>query len=463
MGGDVLMDIEADLLVIGGGMAGLVAGIVAAEGGLETVLVRKGQSATAYSSGAIDVIGYLPEASEPFITPEEGLTAIAGLYPLHPYSVVGYAENVTPEKVVDAVVERSRESVNWLRNHLDGTIATLVGDFSTNILPITILGTTKPTCLIQKTMDPGDVQEREDSTLLFAGIMGHPDFYPASAAKTYLEDRIAFGLPSRKVAHCTIQVAPFGNSVNVSGIEIARHLDHDEALDDLAEQLKEHVDKVGATHVALPPILGLKNAVRNQTNLKQEIGADVFELLGFPPSVPGLRLQLALERIFRKAGGRLLIGHEVISFLKKDDQLKHVTGRAPQREIKINAKAYVLATGKFIGNGLVGDERGIRETIFGLMTVTGSYYSAGDTLPSKATNRVSITSEGQPIYSTGLTVDPQFRPIQEDGVEWVKNLFAAGSVLAGYNYSVEKSGLGVAVTSGFSAAMSAISYVKEVP
>jgi glycerol-3-phosphate dehydrogenase subunit B len=122
----------------------------------------------------------------------------------------------------------------------------------------------------------------------------------------------------------------------------------------------------------------------------------------------------------------------------------------------------VLATGKFIGNGLVGDERGIRETIFGLMTVTGSYYSAGDTLPSKATNRLSITPEGQPIFSIGLTVDPQFRPIQEDGVEWVKNLFAAGSVLAGYNYSVEKSGLGVAVTSGFSAAKNAISYVKEV-
>ena len=86
------MDLETDLLVIGGGMAGLVAGTVAVESGLKTVLLRKGQSATSYSSGAIDVIGYLPEASEPFITPEEGLTAIAGLYPLHPYSIIGYSE-----------------------------------------------------------------------------------------------------------------------------------------------------------------------------------------------------------------------------------------------------------------------------------------------------------------------------------------------------------------------------------
>ncbi|MEE8566641.1 MAG: FAD-binding protein, partial [Candidatus Bipolaricaulota bacterium] len=54
------MNLEADIVVIGGGMAGLVAGIRATEEGMRTVLLRKGQSATAYSSGAIDVIGYLP-------------------------------------------------------------------------------------------------------------------------------------------------------------------------------------------------------------------------------------------------------------------------------------------------------------------------------------------------------------------------------------------------------------------
>jgi len=82
------MDLEADLVVIGGGMAGLIAGTIAAETGVNTILLRKGQSATAYSSGAIDVIGYLPEASDPFASPEEGLFALSRLYPLHPYSTV---------------------------------------------------------------------------------------------------------------------------------------------------------------------------------------------------------------------------------------------------------------------------------------------------------------------------------------------------------------------------------------
>ncbi|MHA2024721.1 MAG: anaerobic glycerol-3-phosphate dehydrogenase subunit GlpB [Candidatus Thorarchaeota archaeon] len=456
------MDLDADLLVIGGGMAGLVAGTVAAESGLKTILIQKGQGATVYSSGAVDVIGYLPEASMAFTNPEEGLAAIAGLYPLHPYSVIGYGEEIPPEDVVDAIIKRTRASVDWLKAHLDGTSATLIGDFSSNINPITVLGTTKPTCLIQRTMDSGNIEEQEDSTLLFVGIYGHPDFNSTTTAKTYLEDRIAMGVPPRKVVHCAIRLAPFGNTYNLSGIELARHLDHNEGLNELVEQLKVHVEKVGATHVAIPPILGIQNTLNNHSVLKQALGAHVFELLGFPPSVPGLRLQLALERIYREAGGKLLVGHEAVSYKMGKDQVESVTAKAPRRRIDVNAKAFILATGKFIGGGLAGNENGIRETTFDMMTVTGSYHSAADLLPSKSTNRISITPEGQPLYSTGLTVDPNFRPIQEEGVEWARNLYAAGSVLAGYNYSVEKSGLGVALTSGFSAAQSAISHLKEV-
>ncbi|MBE0525497.1 MAG: FAD-binding protein [Candidatus Thorarchaeota archaeon] len=176
------MDLEADLVVIGGGMAGLVAGTIAAESGIKTILVRKGQSATAYSSGAIDVIGYLPDATEPFSSPAEGLFALSRLYPLHPYSVIGYDARIEPEKIVDIIVERTRETINWLKAHLEGTMAAVTGEFDSNIYPITILGTTKPTCLIQKTMNYGDLNDREDSVLLFVGISGHADFNPSAAA-----------------------------------------------------------------------------------------------------------------------------------------------------------------------------------------------------------------------------------------------------------------------------------------
>jgi glycerol-3-phosphate dehydrogenase subunit B len=456
------MNLETDLLIIGGGMAGLVAGIVAAEAGLNTILLQKGQSATAFSSGAIDVIGYLPAASEPFSTPEEGLTAIAGLYPLHPYGIVGYGDDVKPEDVVGSIVRSVQDALEWLKHHLEETMSPVMGTFDSNMYPITILGTTKPTCLVQKTMNSDDLQERDDSVLLFAGITGYPDFNPSTAAKTYLEDRIAMGQPPHKVGHCMLQISPFGKSFNVSSIEIARHLDHEGSVDALARQLKKQVKQIGPTHVAVPPILGIRNALENKSTLEKLLGVKVFELLSFPPSVPGFRLQKALETVYTKSGGKLLVGHEAISSVKAKRRVKSVIARSPRRQITIDAKAFLIATGKYIGGGIAGDERGLRETVFNIMTVTGDYHAASEIIPSRYTHRLSINPTGQPIQSCGLSVDPQFRPVDEDGIEWADNLFAAGAVLAGYNYSVEKSGLGVALTSGYSAALKAMEFIKEV-
>ncbi|MBN2228809.1 MAG: anaerobic glycerol-3-phosphate dehydrogenase subunit B [Candidatus Thorarchaeota archaeon] len=453
------MDLQTDFLVIGGGMAGLVAGTIALEAGVSTILLRKGQSATAYSSGAIDVIGYLPEARQPFSSPEEGLIAISGLYPLHPYSIVGYSDDIAPNAVIDTIVNKTRVSIEWLRNHLEEVNLPLHGTFDSNMYPITILGTTKPTCLVQKTMDFGDLHEREDSVLLFVGIRGYPDFNPAAAAKTYLEDRMAIGEPPHKVVHCMLDIAPFGNSFNISSIEIAKHLDHEGSIKALGDQLKEQADQIGTTHIAFPPILGVHNTQTIKSQLETLTGATIFELLGFPPSVPGLRLQRAMDEIFTKAGGKLLVGFEANSFLKSGTKLTQITASSPRREVNISAKAFILASGMYIGGGISGDEKGVKETLFNLMTVTGDYHSASELLPSRSTHRLAISPTGQPIQSCGLSVDPQFRPVGEEGIEWAENLFAAGSILAGYNYSVEKSGLGVATTSGFHAAKNAIEFL----
>ena len=455
------MDLECDILVIGAGMAGLVAGTISSKEGISTTLLRKGQSATAYSSGAIDVMGYLPDASEPFSTPSEGLTAVAAMLPLHPYSIVGYSESVQPDAVVDEIVGSARAAIGWLKKSLKDTIAPLIGSFDSNISALTVFGTTKPTCLVQETMSSESIQD-EDSTLLFAGFAGYPDFNPSAAAKVFLEDRIAIGLPPRKVGRCVLNLAPFGKLYNLSSIEIARHLDHGNSIEELAKQLKPQTDKLGSTHVAIPPILGIRKALENKKLLEELTGVEVFELLGVPPSVPGLRLQMALEGLFRKGGGRLLAGHEATSYTKNGELLDGVMIRTPRRKMTIKSKATILATGKFIAGGLAGDENGIRETVFDLMTVTGTYHSAGDITPSRFTNRVSITPSSQPVYSCGLTVDPHFRPVQEDGVEWSSNLFAAGSILAGYDYSSEKSGLGVAATTGYIAIRKAMDFLKGV-
>ncbi|MEE8181951.1 MAG: anaerobic glycerol-3-phosphate dehydrogenase subunit GlpB [Candidatus Thorarchaeota archaeon] len=455
------MDLEADIVVIGGGMAGLVAGIRATEEGMKTVLLRKGQSATAYSSGAIDVIGYLPGGTVPLGSPVEGFHGIASMFPFHPYGLLGFtdAESNTVSKTI---VEKVRAAVSWLKATLLGSNIPLFGDIDSNLDAITVLGTVKPTCMIQETMWPGSLMLDEEGVALFAGVRGLPLFNPRMAAQVFLEHQILNRLPPRKVGHHVLDLAPFGNNYNISSIEIARYLDNEDNLSVLAKTLKKQADRIGATHIALPPVLGFNRARENQLALQDLTGAHVFELLSFPPSVPGLRLQRGLETAFVKSGGTLLVGHHAKMESLKSNIVKKVTAVGPRRNFKISTKAVVLATGKFIGGGITGTENGIRESVFDLMTVSESFRIVTNATPQKLTNTVALSHMGHPLFGSGLSVDPQFRPITEEEVHAAENLYAAGSVLAGYNYPAEKSGLGVAMVTGYIASRNAVDYVKGV-
>ncbi|MFX0108173.1 MAG: FAD-binding protein, partial [Candidatus Hodarchaeota archaeon] len=347
------MDLQTEVLIIGGGMAGLVAGSIAAENGLKTFLLRRGQSATAYSSGAIDIIGYLPEMDTSFASPIEGLAHVVGTHPLHPYSILGFTET-RPGKVVECVVESVLEPVQWLKEQLKDSCASLVGDFEMNIHPITVLGTTKPTCLVQESMWHNNLGADENHVLLFVGFRGHPDLNAPVAAKTFLETRMLTNRLPQKVGHCTLPISPFGKNYNISSIELARYFDHQDTAFHLAELLKPHVDSLGVTHVAVPPVLGIERVRDNIEVLRQETGAHVFELLSMPPSVPGFRLQKALDQLFVLKGGNLLVGHDAISYTEKKGRIESVKARGPKRTLTISTKSVVLATGKFISGGIVG-------------------------------------------------------------------------------------------------------------
>jgi anaerobic glycerol-3-phosphate dehydrogenase len=83
---------EADVVVIGGGMAGAIAALRAAALGADVLLIRKGHGSSAMSSGTIDIAG--PENFYPLdpwdsIPPvADRLKEILRANPLHPYSII---------------------------------------------------------------------------------------------------------------------------------------------------------------------------------------------------------------------------------------------------------------------------------------------------------------------------------------------------------------------------------------
>ncbi|MCK5239323.1 MAG: anaerobic glycerol-3-phosphate dehydrogenase subunit B [Candidatus Thorarchaeota archaeon] len=453
------MDLETEVLVIGGGMAGLVAGITAAQAGLDTIVVRKGQGATADSSGAIDIAGYLPGGETPFISPVEGLAAFSSLLPFHPYTTLGHTES--GEIAIGRIVDSVRESVEWLKQNLDGTPASLVGTLDSNIGGLSIIGTWKPTCLLQSTMHT-DRLANEDEVLLFAGISGMPSFNPSAAAKSFIDLVMDSGIGPRRVVHILIDGLSVSKQTNLSGMEVARFIETDDGMAEFTKVLKKQVDKIDATLVALPPIMGVKNPLSVKEYIERETGVEVFELISFPPSVPGFRLLRSLETALKSAGGKLMVGYDASSFVKDKSNIMTITLDGPRRTIGVKPKSVILATGKFIGGGISGDGEGLEEQLFDLPVVDSERISVNEIRPQKMTKIVSVQSDGHTLFECGLGFDSRFRPTDNRGKTYATNLYAAGSILCGYNYHVEKSGLGVALATGRAVGKYATESTKEV-
>ncbi|MFW9978785.1 MAG: anaerobic glycerol-3-phosphate dehydrogenase subunit GlpB [Candidatus Thorarchaeota archaeon] len=434
------MGYDCDVLVIGGGMAGLVAGITASQGNAKTLVVRKGEGATSMSSGAIDIAGYLRGASTPFLSPLEGISAFSQIYPYHPYALLSDME-------LNDDYAWFRDTISWFSNLLDGTPAAVTGGLDRTIMALTVLGTKKPTCLVQKTMYTQRL-DNPDEVLLFAGIKGLPDFSSSAAAKSMTDHVISTGEGPRRIVHTDIECSPFQKTFNISPIELARYIETEEGFKHLATELTKQVQQTDTSLVAIPPILGLKDPFHIKEKLEKEIGAEIFELLSFPPSVPGHRLQRSLEGELRNAGGTLLLGHEAIGYECEESRTINITFQSPRRIFNIHPNTVILATGKFVGGGINGDAKGLKEGIFNIPVLDGEYSPVQNTRPRNLTQIVSVQATGHGLFECGIGVDSKFQPTDAAGAIFSSNLWSAGSVLGGYNYPTEKSGLGVALATG---------------
>src|SRR5207237_10662047 len=68
----------------------------------------------------------------------------------------------------------------------------------------------------------------------------------------------------------------------------------------------------GDERVGLPAILGLRDPHGAWSELERRLGHAVFEIPTLPPSAPGIRVYDALRAALRGAGGRLVVGAQVV-------------------------------------------------------------------------------------------------------------------------------------------------------
>ncbi len=409
-----------DVIVIGAGLAGLIAAESAREEGAKVLLLARGLGSLPLTTGCIDILGYAPAISK---TPLTGpVSGIERLPAQHPYAKVG-AEGV-------------RRALAFFQNILKTENYPYAGSGETNFLIPTSLGSLHPSGLVPETFKHGDLSAPEPALLL--GFEGLKDFFPSFAAQNLnllLQKR---GIAS--VFRSALLKRPDLEGRPLNGMSLASSFEKEDFRASLAEEVRSLLHP--GERLGLPAVLGIHSPQEVWADLEKRVGAPIFEIPLPPPSIPGLRLQNFLKEHFRKGSGRFFIGFASAAPVIERSRIAGLCLGDPVRNVPYRASAFVLATGQFVGGGLDSERNRIFETLFGLP------------LRHPENRRewfrsTLLTPSGQPFNGFGVEVDQDLQPVDFQGRTVYQNLFAAGGILAHGDPMNEKSGGGIAISTGY--------------
>ena len=291
-----------DTVIIGGGLAGMVAGISLQKAGKQTAIVSTGQNALHFFSGRFES---MQEAPQEVAT----LFSEAGVH-LH------YAPGVSL-----LPMGGFRESALSLQD---------VGIFPT---------------------------EKIGHKVLIVNFVGYHDFFSSFLAegleKQGMECRIRF----LNLADLT---QPELSPNEMRAVQIARRLDQvwEKVVQEVRVLLKDD------DTVVLPQVFGLRDATIPE-RIRQGIPAQVVFTGTLPPTVPGIRTQIQLQHRYEVLGGTYLMGDKVTGAHVYEDKVHSVVTKHLDRHY-LEADHFILATGKFFSKGLVSNPFKIFEPVFEL-------------------------------------------------------------------------------------------------
>lgn len=413
---------KTDVLVVGSGMTGLVAALTAAGRGRSVRLVTRGAGSLAVSGGCVDVLGYVdgkPVRGDP-------LAAVSSLPEEHPYRIMG----------VEAVAGALDFFTGLCREYsLD-----LGNDVGKNLWIPTIIGTFRPSFLCPPAMDRNVLSEVE--TLIIPHMPWLKDSH-AFMARENLQCRRRFG--NKRFLLPEIASPLPSSRRSLTPLDVARRIDDARGEDWLLERLARHTAPYAEDGAAilLPPILGLNRHAAVRRRLSAELGCVLVEMAVSPPGVGGLRIREMLVRALEKADVPVVENARITGARVQGRECKSLVCDALGKESEIEADAFIIATGGFLGGGHVAVPGAAREAIFDL--------DLGAPSAVEAWSSPEFFGP-QPYARLGVKVDRRLNALSPAGKALWENVFFAGRALAGYDFIMEKSGNGVALASGHYAA-----------
>ncbi len=394
-----------DTVVIGGGLSGLTCAIALAQAGQKVALVAAGQSSLYFAGASLGLLGYDAQGA-PVTSP---LKAVKNLPAGHPYKKVG------------DVAALALEAQQLLA---DAGIKT-TGNADANHATITPIGALKPAWLSLDGYLCLEDNKLPYNKVALMNIIGYLDFPTKFLAHGLRElgvevDVKAITLPELNEAR--------KSPSEMRATNIAKVLYTPEIVARLAAEINAKAGDAQA--VLLPAVLGIKDDSLEQSLVKL-VDKPVHYIATIPPSVPGARLQTLLRRRFEALGGTFFNGDKVVRGSFANGTLKAVETEKLVGS-KLEATNFVLATGSFMGRGLVSDYVKVYEPVLGLDV---------DYLSDRAQWTRDNVFDAQPYMEFGVKTDDSLHVLKDGNT--IDNVYAVGQVLAGNNKVKLASGEGV--------------------
>jgi glycerol-3-phosphate dehydrogenase subunit B len=416
--------LSADVAIVGGGLAGACAALAAREAGADVLLVARAPGATAVSSGALDFASGAGDVS--IAEAARQLAARAE----HPYSLFG-------ARLSDAI----DAALSFLRKHL--AVAGAQKSSDRNLWLATPLGRARPAALAQASIALGDLRALPAGARLGVVALCGPQAVEAQLVAKGLDELLR---PESGAVVVAVELYSRREDAQRLLPEIAHDLDKPGRRAQLGEALARAARRDGATHL-LAPTVGLDAPAAAQAELSAAAGVPVFEMLGAPPSVPGLRLQRALDAALAAAGVKRVAG---IAEKSLSHPLQIIRGAECE---PVSCRSVVLASGRFLGGGIrAAPDGALAETALGLPA-----WAAGRRkLAALMTEELfALRARGpHPGLAAGLRADAELRALDEEGRPAMAagaKVFAAGAALGGFDPAQLEGGLGVCAVSGLEA------------
>ncbi|MBU0972392.1 MAG: glycerol-3-phosphate dehydrogenase subunit GlpB [Proteobacteria bacterium] len=411
--------IQTDLVIIGAGMAGMAAGIFAANRGLSAVIVG-GAGAFEYASGLLDLWGLTHQGLGYCKNPWQSLARISEYFPSHPFLKMGESD--------------IKKAFDELTAALKKNGLTYTGQPRENSRIITSFGTVKPTYRFPLTMAHNATALREKKSLLLLDFQGLREF----RAK-FVQQVLASTWQDINIAAIDF---PQSNRSELFTPLMAQAMEAEQVQDKFAAEIKPLI--TNEQYLGLPAILGINGCDDILKRLEKRLGIKLFEIPTSPVSVPGIRLRETFRKALMDTSVTRLPDQRVLLATQNPGRgfVLETGTLAGNQTTRIQAKTCLLATGRFLSKGLISDRKGVTEGVFNLPV-------------SQPTDRKDwhastyFDPKGHGINQAGLKTDEQFRPLGKGNEPAHEHLYAAGSILAGQDWMRTRSGAGLSIATAF--------------